>query len=462
MEDTHFLERLQRVGWRETELALRLYREPELVRLLLDDAGAPSAQRIAIAISEAPEPPHVIVTREGAFVTCLGAGMKVGDLPVVGKHRIERAADRHEQMKGRIAYIDWAVENSRSVKRMWRSVFSDGHRVPREVMVGLAPLVPLLERDLIDWWIDEDKIARRLVYDNTNRFAKPRARLTSNDEEQLFRIWRSHWSAAHLIGLFGLADHESLDLLGQALMLPNAPPGPFAFQAMRFGFWPTTLRGAWTLARIGSGALRSCKRLLQTPRESALIIDKLAATVGIAFVGAAHSPLRAEAEKALWHGAPDEDPRPYHNFLTTYRRFWSKAVSSEVLRDRAQALRIVDELGKRIAQDERVEYGPDYAELLRFHSANRFTNVFTGTAWIDLAGLLSWFARAELFDFYLPERLLVGAPEWVPQDTINLIRGTVGFGTYIKPAPQPKAPKVGRNEPCKCGSGKKSKRCCAA
>jgi len=462
MEDAHFLERLQRVGWRETELALRLYREPELVRLLLDDARAPMAPRIAIAISDAPDPPHVIVARDGSFVTCLGSGMSPGDLPVVPRQRIDRAADRHEALKGRLAYIDWACDNHGSVRRMWRSVLNDGQLVPREVIVGLAPLVPLFGRELGDLWIAEDRVARKLVYDNTNRFKGPRARLTSTDEQVLETIWRKHWATGHLIGLAGLMDHAQLDALGEGLSAATMRSGVYGFHAMRFGFWPTTLRGAWTMARIGHGALRACKRVLQDFADNPLTNYSLAAVLGIAFVGAAHANLRAEAEKSLACAEPALDATQARHYVSAFRRFWAKVLSPDHLLDRHDALAAIDNDAREFSKERGIAYTPDLAELFRWTYANRGVNVFTGAGAPTLATMVSWFARTELFDFYLPERLTSLHGAWTPQMTLALIRDTIGVGTYVERAPPPKPPKVGRNDPCTCGSGNKHKRCCGA
>src|SRR5438876_10722220 len=93
--DTHFLARLERVDMRQTELALHLYRNPELVRAMLRDSALPFAhdlpagdERAAIALGDGPDPPHAVVARKGAFVTCLGAGMTTGALPVLPWARV--------------------------------------------------------------------------------------------------------------------------------------------------------------------------------------------------------------------------------------------------------------------------------------------------------------------------------------------------------------------------------------
>ncbi len=79
MDDIHFLERLERVSMVHMDLALSLYRNPELVRFLLHEAAPPDRfERVAIALDHSGQPPWVIVDRQGNFITCLGAGMVPG------------------------------------------------------------------------------------------------------------------------------------------------------------------------------------------------------------------------------------------------------------------------------------------------------------------------------------------------------------------------------------------------
>jgi hypothetical protein len=60
----HFLTRLDRLASAEVELALRLYREPTLLRAILGAVALPeSAERVAIALSEAAVGPYLVVTR---------------------------------------------------------------------------------------------------------------------------------------------------------------------------------------------------------------------------------------------------------------------------------------------------------------------------------------------------------------------------------------------------------------
>jgi hypothetical protein len=87
----HFLSRLDRLPRGEVDLALELYRDPELLRAVLHTASIPDgAERAAISLGDPVLGPFLIVTRDGHFVTCLGRGMRVGELPVIPGGRSTR------------------------------------------------------------------------------------------------------------------------------------------------------------------------------------------------------------------------------------------------------------------------------------------------------------------------------------------------------------------------------------
>ena len=87
----HFLGRLTRLETGDVDLALHLYRDPELLRVILASARVPdSAERVALSLDDPEEGPFLVVTREGRFVTCLGRGMRVSDLFVITRSRLDK------------------------------------------------------------------------------------------------------------------------------------------------------------------------------------------------------------------------------------------------------------------------------------------------------------------------------------------------------------------------------------
>src|SRR5262245_1713350 len=104
MEDVHFLSRLERVARPQVELALSLYRDPDLVRVLLRNVGLPEQhERVALSLDHETEGPFVILTREGRFVTCLGQGMAVDDLPIITRQKLDSTTAKLEDFRTRLA-----------------------------------------------------------------------------------------------------------------------------------------------------------------------------------------------------------------------------------------------------------------------------------------------------------------------------------------------------------------------
>ena len=59
------------------------------------------------------------------------------------------------------------------------------------------------------------------------------------------------------------------------------------------------------------------------------------------------------------------------------------------------------------------------------------------------------------------DALLEEAADIIPACVEVLYRSRLKTNTSQAAAPERKGPKVGRNDPCPCGSGKKYKACCA-
>src|SRR5262245_26790282 len=100
----HFLSRLDRLPRSEVDLALEVYRDPDLLRAVLNAAALPEqVERVAISIDHAVEGPFLVVTRGGHFVTCLGRGMRVGNLPVVTRGELDAISRKVTRLREKMA-----------------------------------------------------------------------------------------------------------------------------------------------------------------------------------------------------------------------------------------------------------------------------------------------------------------------------------------------------------------------
>lgn len=143
---THFLERVERLSSPQADFALELYRDSALVRFILEHARLPDgAERVALGVDQRPGGPHIVVTRSGAFVTCLGAGMSTNDLPVVTRGQIEQLGSRYEGLREAVA----RSRDRGEVRRLYRNVMEKGRmlldrRLAELLMDGFeqAPCMP--------------------------------------------------------------------------------------------------------------------------------------------------------------------------------------------------------------------------------------------------------------------------------------------------------------------------------
>lgn len=100
----HFLYRVLRCEVQDRDRAMRLYHHSQVVRELVPELMEnllPGYDRAAIPLRKDGPTPHVVVTRTGAFVTCLSADMSLGGLPVLPFSALDHEIARVERETGR-------------------------------------------------------------------------------------------------------------------------------------------------------------------------------------------------------------------------------------------------------------------------------------------------------------------------------------------------------------------------
>jgi hypothetical protein len=86
--DAHFLSRLDRLTSDHIELALSIYRDAQLVRMIFELAHLQDVKRVAISLGHPNQGPFVVVMNRGHFVTCLGEGMSAWPLPIISRKQL--------------------------------------------------------------------------------------------------------------------------------------------------------------------------------------------------------------------------------------------------------------------------------------------------------------------------------------------------------------------------------------
>lgn len=464
MHDIHFLERLPRANFAETEMALSLYRDAALVRALLDRAAAPEADRIAIALGPGLEPSWLIVARDGGFVTCLGSGMDPGSLPRLTHDTVKGVAARFDELRARFAYWDSCAESGGEMRRLIREIFESGERLSRERMRDLVPLAPLMWPMLYSRIVDLDQASRTIIYDEGERLLRRRDRLSSHDIEQLRCVWDNEWAKGHIAVLLGSC-HREIRAFAEAR--PDLTQDYFESFSLvagyfgRYGYVPHVIRGIWFAAQFGKSLVRPLKEQLRIEEHEELVTLFGMPILALTAIGMRYDKVRAEITKAL--ATKDVDTRQ-----AMFRKFCSALLVLTPEQRTAIHLERREAGAKAIRRTESSQswesLSPDERQGLLAEADAIFCNL-PSNAWTSgrvlsfVLELMPWFVSLP------PEQLQSPAAEmrapWKPSDTLSFLADIPPLLRTPR-APITAAPKQGRNDPCACGSGKKFKRCCGA
>ncbi len=449
----HFLSRLDRVKRETVDFALSLYRDAELVKWILGTIDLPdSAERVAIALLDMPQAPHIIVARNGHFVTCLGEGMSTGPHPIITRPRLDGCLKEVASFRAQRALRRDVIRPGGEDLDLFRLAFKRGDDLSLEEFDAIACWAPLMASDLYVCSLEmlvQALRQRDLILDAPKLEREPKF---------LREYWSSLWAVSHLMVLAASADPAALgrvvDYFDEQAQTPT-------FLAYQLGITGIVARNAWFTARVGAKLLPHYRREYESPRSRAGMFD---AVLGL-------DAIRVTDESSAVEVARLFDQRPA---VKTPESIASAEYGSLVVSiSDEQAERVVLTHGKRLCMEltrdlprdhalafERAEDVPDaYAIAAAARHPAHFrmdpeAELFT----LSLARLL---VRREAREFFLPETFRDCArPDFATQARALLAQ------QRIHDADKPKlvvaATRVGRNEACTCGSGKKYKRCCGA
>jgi len=462
----HFLSRLDRVALPHVEIALSLYRDEALLRYIFDRARVPeNAERVALSLDHPEDGPFLIVTRGGRFVTCLGVGMKVSDLPVVTRGQIDAIAAKASELRERLEAAK-ALAGGRGVKALLRRIYEAADELSREEFLAISALQPLYAHEFLKLYLNaacDLCDARDILLPQLRKTEK----LKPAFDESLWAYWQTLWAMGHLVVLATLDGQETF------------PPGfvdqlegtSFSWPTTRQGFLPFAIRGAWATARVGKPLLGRYKRYYQ---EALSFLQNIDGALGLLAIGMRHSRLRAEVEKALPADVSAQIKGTSHGDVARAIRDIAHSVAETDREAREGHTELQERLGARIwiaatkAKPERLarfareEDVP--RDLARTLAANALATYLTGSkgytdAVVWLYMMTPWAARAAPEELYLPRSALqeIRRP-WAPESTLEVLRAVREHEAPQHKEARPEGPT--RKGPCPCGSGKKYKRCC--
>ena len=461
--DEHFLRRLDRVSDHHVELSLTLYRDEELLREVLSRADLPpGAERLAISLNDPHEGPFVIVTRAGRFVTCLGEGMRVGsDLVVLTRPRLDAAIAKVERMRERIARVVMLERDGHdgTAQRLLRKLADSGLRFCREDSETLIQVWPLIGKGA-------GATFAKLV-EGINAFESEIGALRWNklrpaELEIARKFGRIAWAASNLLVL--TSEPEAAEIFDQVLERYDADARLAIWETLfRLGTFSHSLRVLWSIGQRRKRALEHLRSLRET-RDVELTVMR---EFGLGVVALGSSKARAEAFKELARLPPDAaSATPLQNLAAHCGGMMRK-----VIEDDAQCDRVYLQKGRSVAAALLNNDGNPTEEMIAAISEDTARAIVPNLAvsWLGsdphlevIPYAIPWLARATRAELFLPRAFAEQIRPNNDQDVIEMMKAFAK--TYrLAPAPtvQNEAPKVGRNDSCTCGSGKKFKRCCA-
>jgi len=460
----HFLSRLDRVSLPHAELALGLYNDVPLLQYILRAANVPErVERVAISLHDPTRGPFIVVTREGRFVTCLGEGMTVHDLPVITRAQLDAMAGRAGALRTKLEESAPRVGRDGAVHKMLRRIQEAADELSREEMHALAGLAPLyafeLYRFLMGASVDIAE-ARKAYADVLKRTDRPGPRY--RDALRAFHC--SYHAIGHYAVLIGVNGAATLERI-PAELRERAVNVSLSWGAVRQGHIMLAVRGLWAVAQIGEPLVAPTLARLEEAHSPLTYLDSAA---GLAVIGARHPHLQSEIREALTARPPvPVNPKigallqSMHSLIMEI--FYGGPETADLVDVGLAAfgaglwMGATEDLPRsspfRFAQLEDVPV--DLARTAAVNAEMDFLK--NGKRLSDLLSALPWAVNAPAEALYLRKAALdaIHTP-WKPEHTLATLLAHRDY--YKVPQRRPEGP--ARKGPCPCGSGKKYKRCC--
>ena len=461
----HFLSRLDRIAAPQVEMALDLYRDHQLLRFLLERARIPEgAPRVALSLDHPELGPFLIVTRDGRFVTCLAAGMTVGDLPIITRERIDGIAAKHADLQSRFEARRQLAGRLGGTGKLFARLYEAGEDLSREEFIALSAMQPLLWQEFSKLQV-ETSTELGGVREQLLRQLRRTDKLKGPALELLEAFYRSSWASAHLIVLVGLGWREVLEFTpAERLRAMRMYFSSSQFQHYVIG---PAARGLWVVGKIGKLLLPNYKRAYA---EANSALPMMESALGLSMLGLRHAKLAAEVRKMLSALPPcyGRDPsRPdIHEGAKKLMElmdlaFQDPEVGRYLQRQAGSALAIARTAALPASSSFRFTRPEDVPEDLAMTLAVNANERFMGD--VAAAGRLlfsvPWLAKAPPESLFAPADFLAEVRRpWSPKLAMPLLEG---YLVHDRRQAQEARKEPSRNGPCPCGSGKKHKRCCA-
>ena len=449
--DHHFLSRLDRVKQDHAELALALYRDHELVKLILDfnlRFIPEGADRVAIALEDGGQGPHLIVARSGRFVTCLGKGMMLApEDGVITRAQLDRCAagiDAFRVMAGSFSNPDFD-----GLGKLLKRAAMAPQAMAREDMRELVMIAAVIDTDLGDHFrATQDAILARL-----HRVAKVKA-FKGSDGEILQDWFRAVWNYGVFAPIVALRDDR--DWATQTTRQRSS----FCWMAAVQGVMPVTLRAIWAAGRIGQSQIAAVLDDIEVNRFRERLLSAIPTLLVVAL---RYPKLQPEVRKLLSseHAAayPEVSPGMHRLLLEMTRPALEvldapREAEADFIIAGAQRARLYPGFGYTCIDD--VPF--DVARCLALDWDRDY--LFDDAGYHHMLRATPWLAQASPEELFPPRAVLrhMDRPR-IEEASLHAAARVRPFVASLRSEAPPRR-EPGPNEPCSCGSGRKYKKCC--
>jgi len=450
--DHHFLSRLDRITREQVDLALTLYRDEELVKYILLVAKAQEGTRVAISLGR-DEGPFLVLAHDGHFVTCLGRGMSPSGLPRFSRRWLDATISAYGKYRDGVARARRRTADQDATGGLLRAIGARAHGFSREDFSAIRPITGVLGT----LWLDSFRVSFRAIRDVLEGALKCHSNGSELTDSALELYWKSIWGSSHAIVMAGCADEDVARWLAGSWKVVHSPTvGLYLPDIQIFA-----VRAAWFAAQHGDAFLPLYDRALKGAAEEGDIYDACAALLAMAVKWPSlRRPIRRIFAETRVRAELEPLRLAYATLATTMLD--KPALAEEVVLDYgrqcASALREPD--AEPASLDLALSYGiVNPGDAFLPIAAGEIDHSFRGL--LRLAAVCAAAGRdAEVL--FLPEaenvRLTKELVTTLARSNIDrLMKSRLGDRPVVRPVTRAR---VGRNDPCPCGSGKKMKKCC--
>jgi hypothetical protein len=323
---------------------------------------------MAIALEAGEHPATLVVSADGAFVTCLSAAMSRGDTPLLGWSQFTTLLERFEHLS--------TLLSSPQEQPLLSRIARHSAWLRLDDLEAARALGPLLRSSFL-----------LRLFEHAELFSQRRVLLSSIAapyDSGTLSLWADEWRDLWAIGVLTLLLFDDVeDYRRLARESGIGPPFVMSSLSARTRFLPSALMGVWASARCGHRFLPALRRRLRHAWQCFELIDAMAAWTAL---GLRHRRLRTQVSKELEKLSSQRIPAEWRAEADRFRKHFLNTLEEPEAAIRAAQRLAGQWLGREASSEELALTAR--SPLVLDHSA----------AW-TFALLTPWAASAELGDF---------------------------------------------------------------